>query len=105
MGTVGLLTREIAYTYRDRAGALPYNGMQDTGERRELRKELQERYGVTELEAINIINGFHIDAYCRKYLVKTLETAGIIPKQEKKKMRRQYRRRKLYENGQEEDNE
>jgi len=28
---VELLTREIAYTYRDRAKALPYNGIQDIG--------------------------------------------------------------------------
>ena len=58
-----LLTHEIAYTYRDRAKALPYNGMQDIGERRALRIELQERCGVTELEAVNIINGFHIVSF------------------------------------------
>ena len=66
-----LLTHEIAYTYRDRAKALPYNGMQDIGERRALRIELQERCGVTELEAVNIINGFHIDIYCMKYMAMT----------------------------------
>lgn len=70
-----LLTREIAYTYRDRAKALPYNGMQDIGQRRSLRIELQERCGVTELEAINIINGFHIDIYCMKYLIRAREAA------------------------------
>ena len=26
-----LLTRGVAHAYRDRAGALPYNGMQDIG--------------------------------------------------------------------------
>ena len=72
-----LLTREIAYTYRDRAKALPYNGMQDIGERRALRIELQERCGVTELEAINIINGFHKyyprhDIASRLFFIKTI---------------------------------
>lgn len=68
-----LLTRDIARTYQNRAKALPYNGMQDIGERRALRIELQERCGVTELEAVNILNGFHIDIYCMKYLIKVRE--------------------------------
>ena len=34
---------------------------------RELEKELQEKYGVTELEAINIINGYHHRDYVEKY--------------------------------------
>lgn len=59
-----LLTPSIAYAYNEKAKALPYNGMQDIGERRRLRQDLQERCGITELEAINIINGFHIDTYC-----------------------------------------
>lgn len=66
-----LLTPSIAYAYNEKAKALPYNGMQDIGERRRLRQDLQERCGITELEAINIINGFHIDTYCIKYLRKS----------------------------------
>ena len=65
-----LLTPSIAYAYNQKAKALPYNGMQDIGERRRLRQDLQERCGITELEAINILNGFHIDTYCIKYLRK-----------------------------------
>ena len=92
-----LLTREIAYTYRDRAKALPYNGMQDIGERRALRIELQERCGVTELEAVNIINGFHIDIYCMKYLLKAREAREGKPQPAKKKWRKQYSsRREIY---------
>ena len=98
------MTREIANTYRDRAKALPYNGMQDIGERRALRIELQERCGVTELEAVNIINGFHIDIYCMKYLIKAREAREGKPEPEregkpepeKKKRRRQYDRREFY---------
>ena len=83
-----LLTHEIACAYRDRAKVLPYNGMQDIGKRRALRQELQARCGITELEAINIINGFHIDIYCRKYLLKAQEKTEGTP--EKKKRHKQY---------------
>lgn len=78
-----LLTEDIAREYRDKAKALPYNGMQDIGERRALRIELQERCGVTELEAVNIINGFHIDIYCMKYLIKAREAKEGKPEPEK----------------------
>lgn len=80
-----LLTYEIACAYRDRAKALPYNGMQDIGERRALRKELQARCGITELEAVNIINGFHINIYCMKYLLKAQREAEGIPEKKKKR--------------------
>ena len=49
-----LLTAEIANEYRILAENLPENGRQDTGERRELRQELQRRCGLSELQAINI---------------------------------------------------
>lgn len=91
---VELLTHDIACAYRDRAKALPYNGMQDIGERRALRIELQERCGVTELEAINILNGFHIDIYCMKYLLKAREVREGTLEPTKKRRRRQ--RREIY---------
>lgn len=92
-----LLTYEIAYTYRDRAKDLPYNGMQDIGERRTLRMELQDRCGVTELEAVNIINGFQIDVYCMKYLIKARKAAEGKPELPKKKRRRKCEeRRQIY---------
>lgn len=46
------LTREIADEYRKRAMLLPANGLQDIGKRRELRKELQARCDLTELQAV-----------------------------------------------------
>jgi len=67
------LTREIAREYRQRAAKLPPNGLQDIGQRRELRIELQERCGITELEAINTINGYHTDTYIKKYERKRWE--------------------------------
>ena len=54
------ITFEDAKEYRDRAEKMPYNGRQDIGERRALRIELQERFGLAEGEAINILNGFHM---------------------------------------------
>ena len=58
-----VLTRKIANEYRDRARLLPPNGLQDIGDRRKLRIELQVRCNLTELEAMNIINGYHIGDY------------------------------------------
>lgn len=81
-----LLTPSIAYAYNQKAKALPYNGMQDIGERRRLRQDLQERCGITELEAINILNGFHIDTYCIKYLRKAREAAEGTPEPTKKRL-------------------
>lgn len=83
-----LLTENIAREYRDKAAKLPYNGMQDIGERRRLRLELQERCGVTELEAVNILNGFHTDVYCMKYLIKAREARKGTQQPPKKKTRR-----------------
>lgn len=61
------LTREIAKEYQKKAEQLPDNGKQDVGERRKLRIELQEKCGLTEIEAINILNGNHVDQYLNKY--------------------------------------
>ncbi len=46
------LTIEIAEEYKRKAQVLPDNGRQDIGQRRKLREELQHRYGLTELEAL-----------------------------------------------------
>lgn len=51
-----LLTRAIVEEYRKRAKALPDTAGQDIRERRELRIELQNRCGITELQAVNILN-------------------------------------------------
>lgn len=68
-----LLTRKIANEYRDRASRLPPNGMQDIGDRRKLRIELQNRCNLTELQAVNIINDFHIGDYVKIEERKELE--------------------------------
>ena len=61
------LTSDIAREYTSRAAKLPDNGGQDTGERRRLRIELQEYCGITELEATNILRGFHTADYVKRY--------------------------------------
>lgn len=58
-----VLTKEIAKEYIHRARELPQNGGQDIGKRRELRLELQKRCGLTDLQAMNIINGDHVKDY------------------------------------------
>ena len=62
------LTMDVAKKYRQLA--LPFLAFYD-GQNiktvRELEKELQEKYDVTELEAINIINGYHLRDYVEKY--------------------------------------
>lgn len=75
-----ILTREIANEYRDKAKLLPPNGLQDIGDRRKLRIELQERCNLTELEAVNIINGFHIGIYVT--IAERRETERIRKEQE-----------------------
>lgn len=62
-----LLSRAIAKEYQKAASALMDDGIQDIGQRRTLRIELQNRCGLTELEAINVINGHHMQDYITKY--------------------------------------
>lgn len=54
-----LLTRAIVEEYRKRAKALPDTAGQDIRERRELRIELQNRCGITELQAVNILYSWY----------------------------------------------
>lgn len=63
------LTYEACKEYREKALALNDNSGLDIGERRRLRLEIQERYGLLEIEAINILNGFFHKEYVRKYYV------------------------------------
>ena len=62
-----LLSRAIAKEYQRAVSALMDDGIQDIGQRRSLRIELQKRCGLTELEAVNVINGHHVQDYIAKY--------------------------------------
>lgn len=61
------LTAEAVAEYQKRARRVSTIGDQDIGARRALRQELQEKYGLLEIEAINILNGFHGAFYVEKY--------------------------------------
>ena len=69
------LTQEIANEYRKRAMLLTPNELQDIERRKELRKELQARCNLTELQAMNIINGFHIPDYVKIETLKAEKEA------------------------------
>ena len=62
------LTLDVANKYRQLAAPfLAFYDGQNIKTVRELGKELQDKYGVTELESINILNGYHIHDYVEKY--------------------------------------
>lgn len=68
------ITEEDAKSYQEKAQNISTYG-QDIRARRELRMELQRRFGLLEIEAINIINGFHTASYIKKYeRIRTLTT-------------------------------
>ena len=58
------ITYDAIVMYQKRVSGL---SKEDIGERRKIRIEFQKRYGLTELEAINLLNGFHVQIYLRKY--------------------------------------
>ena len=78
-----VLTLQLANEYLERARQL--SGTEDTGARRELRMELQHKYGVTEIEAINILNGMHIKQYLDKYSHPEKYAIGIKADKDKAK--------------------
>ena len=62
------LTLSIAREYEEKAWPyLELNGGQYLGFVRELGIDLQKKYGLTELEAMNILKGWHIFDYVNKY--------------------------------------
>lgn len=61
------LTHEACSYYRNKAKKFINTNGQDAGPKRELRLELQNRYGLLDIEAINILNGFYTSFYVEKY--------------------------------------
>ena len=70
---IGLST-EVAIQYYKKSQRLR-NNEQDVGSFRKLKNELMNKCNVTEIEAINILRGFHVSDYVKKY--ENLEK-GII---------------------------
>lgn len=61
------LTKEVCEEYQALAKKANSNDPQDIEKRRELRFELQSKYGLTEIEAVNILNGNNVTDYLNKY--------------------------------------
>lgn len=61
------LTEAVVEDYRIKYRAALQNGGNEVEEQRRYCTELQNKYGLTELEATNILNGFHAQDYISKY--------------------------------------
>lgn len=61
------LTEEAVAYYQEKAKNVSQSNHQDIGAKHALRQELQERFGLLEIEAINILNGFYARFYIEKY--------------------------------------
>ncbi len=61
------LTHDICSEYVRRARELNSPNGNDVGPRRQLREELQYRCDISELDALNIINGYGVGDYVHKY--------------------------------------
>lgn len=61
------LTEEAVTYYQKKAKSFSQLNNQDIGAKRALRQELQERFGLLEIEAVNILNGFYAKYYIEKY--------------------------------------
>lgn len=80
------LTWEVAEKYHRRACALKMPTNEIKGETRELMLELMREYGVTQLEAVNILQGYHIADYVNKYYrIQNLIPLDIKEKKANKK--------------------
>ena len=77
------ITADICHMYRKKAEQLTSNGNQDIDEWRSLRIELQQKYGVTELQAFNILRGINVGEYVHDYAMQN----GVIPMTEEMKRR------------------
>ncbi len=61
------LTYDIANRYYKKASEAKTPTNEMVGRLLELRDELVHKYGITEIEAINILYGYHISEYVEKY--------------------------------------
>ena len=86
------LTKEVCMEYYRRAQLLSGDG-QDIGPRRELRIELQTKYDIPEIWAINIIHGLYINEYvniCEEANRPAEEKKEKETKKEKKKEKQDF---------------
>lgn len=83
------LTKEAVNYYYEQAQKCTCGTLGDVGQRHQLRKELQERFGLLEIEAVNILNGVHGAFYVEKYNrirnctpLKTESTKSVLEKED-----------------------
>lgn len=83
------LTKEAVDYYYEQAQKCTCGASGDVGQRRRLRKELQERFGLLEIEAVNILSGVHGAFYVEKYNrirnctpLKSDSTKGVLDKED-----------------------
>lgn len=67
MHRYGCFDKESAEFYRDIGKVLLIDNPLDIGLRREIRLDLMKKYGLSELEAINVLNGRNMEDYVVKY--------------------------------------
>ena len=60
------LDAKVVEIYHKKALSLS-TSINDVGARRQLRIELQQKYGLQEIEAVNILNGYNANDYITKY--------------------------------------
>lgn len=81
------LTQEVAVQYYKKAKNIRQNTRQDIGKFRKLKEELMKKYEVTEIEAINILNGYHISDYIKKYEIVSGKTVMTVDSNKRKENR------------------
>lgn len=67
MHRYGCFDKESAEFYRDIGKVLLIDNPLDIGLRREIRRDLMKKYGLSEIEAINVLNGRNTEDYVVKY--------------------------------------
>ena len=67
MHRYGCFDKERAEFYRDIGKVLLIDNPLDIGLRREIRRDLMKKYGLSEIEAINVLNGRNTEDYVVKY--------------------------------------
>lgn len=61
------ITEYIAEDYQKKYKSLLQNGVSEVDASWKLGSELQSIYGVSQIEAINILRGFHVRDYVERY--------------------------------------
>ena len=82
-------TLDVARGYYQRYQEFAKKNIENCGYKYELIREMQRIYGITEIEATNTLDGFHINDYVRKYeririqeALRIIEKSGVKVKEE-----------------------